>query len=71
MKVREEDRERNSGPAVRWRTESSEVRLLRLLSIAVTLEGSTSGLTLKRTICSMNSGGLLADILMDGCDRAA
>ena len=68
MKVREEDLDRRSWPAVRWRTESSEARLLRLLTTAVALEGSISGFTLKRTMCSMNSGGLPADILMDGCD---
>lgn len=53
VKVRDFERQLETGPAEMWTTESRETRLLRLVSIAATAEDSASGLTLKRTMCSM------------------
>lgn len=53
MKVRDLDRQAERGPAERWRTESREVRELRLESMAEMADWSAEGLVLKRTMCSM------------------
>lgn len=53
MNEKREDPVRMTGPEVRWRTWSRETRPLRLLIIVLTLDWSVSGLTLKRTMCSM------------------
>jgi hypothetical protein len=64
VKAMGEDRVRWTGPAVIWRTWSREIRPLRLLTIALTLDGSVFSLTLKRTTCSMTDwDGEDADIL--------
>lgn len=60
-KVRELERQRETGPAEMWRTGSREMRLLRLLIMASTAEGAASGLTLKSTMCSTIRSGLEAE----------
>lgn len=55
MKVKRDEPFRRTGPQARCRTGSSVTRPLRLLIIVFTLDESVSGLTLKRTTCSMVS----------------
>lgn len=53
MKVKRDEPFRRTGPQARCRTGSSVTRPLRLLIIVFTFDESVSGLTLKRTTCSM------------------